>query len=242
MAGSDIKITSSEGGDFDAYLAAPASGGGPGVVIVPAVLGVNEGIRKFADDLAANGCLVAAIDPFWRTDPGPAGPGDADPDRAAKRARPRIKLIEQGVANVADALADLKSRPECNGRTAVVGFCYGGAYAVLGTTRLGCDAGISYHGTKVETYFDELELDSGGAIVSLHWGDLDHAAPPHCQEGARQLDAKMPNLDVIIYPGVKHGYMMSSAAAYDQPSYDTSWARTLEILTGLRDQPQRGAA
>ncbi|NQV57710.1 MAG: dienelactone hydrolase family protein [Rhodospirillales bacterium] len=242
MAGSDIKITSSSGGQFDAYLAAPDTGAGPGVVIVPAVHGVIGNIRNYADDLAANGCLVAAIDPFWRTDPGPTGPDDP-PSRASSRAKPRIKLIEQGVADVADALANLKARPECNGRTATMGFCYGGPYAVLGATRLGCDAGISYHGTKVETYFDELELNSGSATISLHWGDLDHAAPPHCQQGAAELNEKMANLDVIIYPGVLHGYMMKDhATAYNQEAYDTSFARTLEILTGLQDAPQRGAA
>jgi len=52
----------------------------------------------------------------------------------------------------------------------------------------------------------------------------------------------MSNLDVIIYPGIKHGYMMPSAPAWDQGSFDTSWARTLEILTGLQDEPKRGAA
>ena len=87
-----------------------------------------------------------------------------------------------------------------------------------------------------------MELNSNGATISLHWGDLDHAAPPHCQEGAAELNAKMSNLDVIIYPGIKHGYMMPSAPAWDQGSFDTSWARTLEILTGLQDEPKRGAA
>ena len=240
MAGTDIKVTSSSGPQFDAYLAMPASGAGPGVVVAPAVHGVNEGIRNFTDSLATAGCLAVALDMFWRTDPGPTGPDDGD--RASKRAKPRIKLIEQGVADIADGLAYLKGLAGYNGRTATIGFCYGGPYAVLGATRLGCDAGISYHGTKVETYFDELELNSNGATISLHWGDLDHAAPPHCQEGAAELNAKMSNLDVIIYPGIKHGYMMPSAPAWDQGSFDTSWARTLEILTGLQDEPKRGAA
>ena len=242
MAGSDIKITSFGGGEFDGYLATPGSGPGPGVVIAPAVHGINQGIRKFADDLAAAGCVAAAFDPFWRTDPGPTGPDDADPDRASKRSKPRIKLIEQGVADLADTLAVIRAHPECNGRSATIGFCYGGPYAVLGATRHGCDAGISYHGTKVETYFDELEFHSNGATISLHWGDLDHAAPLHCLDAARELDSKMSNLDLIIYPGIKHGYMMPMAPAWDQPSFDTSWARTLEILTGLKDQPKQGAA
>ena len=47
MAGKDIKILSSSGTEFDAYLAAPASGAGPGVVVAPAVHGINEGIRNF---------------------------------------------------------------------------------------------------------------------------------------------------------------------------------------------------
>ncbi len=49
MTGTDIKITSSSGSDFDAYLAMPASGAGPGVVVAPAVHGINQGIRDFTD-------------------------------------------------------------------------------------------------------------------------------------------------------------------------------------------------
>ena len=71
MAGTDIKIPSSSGSDFDAYLAMPASGAGPGVVVAPAVHGVNQGIRDFTDSLAEAGCLAVALDLFWRTDPGP---------------------------------------------------------------------------------------------------------------------------------------------------------------------------
>ena len=42
MTGQDIKISASEGGTFDAYLALPESGSGPGVVISSGLLAVGN--------------------------------------------------------------------------------------------------------------------------------------------------------------------------------------------------------
>ena len=56
-----------------------------------------------------------------------------------------------------DTLAHLRTLPQFNGRAATMGFCYGGPYAILGPKRLGYDAGISCHGTRLLDYIDELE-------------------------------------------------------------------------------------
>jgi carboxymethylenebutenolidase len=56
----------------------------------------------------------------------------------------------------------------------------------------------------------------------------------------------MKNVEVHIFPGVLHGYMMKgNAKAYDRKTYDFSMTRALAILEGLRDkaqQPRRSAA
>ncbi len=65
-----------------------------------------------------------------------------------------------------------------NGRAAVIGFCYGGPYAILGPKRLGYEAGIACHGSQMFDFIDELEgLD---LPVCLIWGDQDHQAPAAC--------------------------------------------------------------
>jgi len=50
----------------------------------------------------------------------------------------------------------------------------------------------------------------------------------------------MKNVEVHIFPGVLHGYMMrGNAKAFDQKSYEFSMARALAVLKGLRGEGER---
>ena len=63
--GEKIEITTADG-SFAAYLAKPASGKGPGIVVIQEIFGVNANVRAIADDLAAKGYVALAPDLFWR--------------------------------------------------------------------------------------------------------------------------------------------------------------------------------
>ena len=43
----------------------------------------------------------------------------------------------------------------------------------------------------------------------------------------------MKNLELHIFPGVEHGYMMPDAKAFDHKTRDFSMQRALAILAGL---------
>ena len=47
--GEKIEITTADGA-FAAYLAKPASGKGPGIVVIQEIFGVNANLRAIADD------------------------------------------------------------------------------------------------------------------------------------------------------------------------------------------------
>jgi carboxymethylenebutenolidase len=71
--------------------------------------------------------------------------------------------------------------------------------------------------------------------VCLIWGDQDHAAPAPVLEMYRELAKKKKNVEVHIFPGVQHGYMMRGAPkAFDQKMYDFSMGRALATLKALR--------
>jgi len=241
MAGKHIKIRASGGGEFDCYLALPdAKGKAPAIVLASAVHGVDADMRAIADEFAAAGYIAAAPDLFWRTVPGPLG---RDDDRTKTRSQPRLQVIKTGEADMADTLAEVRKLPQFNGRAAAMGFCFGGPYAILGPKRLGYDAGISCHGTQLIDYIKEL--DGVTQPVCIIWGDQDHAAPPPVQEVYRAVPARMKNVDVNIFPGVLHGYMMrGNPKAYHAETYKFSMGRALAILNGLRggeDQTRRSA-
>jgi len=231
MPGKTIKIRSTEGGEFDCYLAVPnADGPMPAVVLACAVHGVDADIRQIADEFAGHGVIAAAPDLFWRTVPGPLSHDD---ERCQPRSQPRLEKIKTGERDMIDTLAQLRTLPQFNGRAATMGFCYGGPYAILGPKRLGYAAGISCHGTQMLDYIGEL--DGVTEPVCIIWGDKDHRAPPEVQAAYRPVPSRMKNVEVHIFPGILHGYMMpGSPKAFDQKSRDFSMKRALAILDGLR--------
>ncbi len=230
-AGNSVKIDSSAGGAFDCYLATPKSDGAvPAIVLASAVHGVDADICAIADEFAAHGFLAAAPDLFWRSIPGPLSHDDK---RTQERSQPRLARIKEGERDMADTLAYLRTLPQFNGRAATIGFCYGGPYAIIGPQRLGYAAGISCHGTQMLDYIGEL--DGVCAPVCIIWGDRDHRAPPQVLDAYRPVPARMTNVEVHIFPGVKHGYMMrGTPAAFDQNTRDFSMARANAILDTLR--------
>ena len=70
MTGKTIAIKSHDGGTFGAYMAMPAAGSGPGLVVLQEIFGVNGHIRAVADRWAEEGYVVLAPDLFWRLKPG----------------------------------------------------------------------------------------------------------------------------------------------------------------------------
>jgi carboxymethylenebutenolidase len=232
MPGKTIQIHGRTGSDFDCYLTMPQTDGPvPAVVLASAVHGVDKDLRDLADEFAAHGFIAAAPDLFWRTIPGPLT--RADGELTTKRSQPRPEKIKTGEADLADTLAQLRELPEFNGRAAVMGFCYGGPYAILGPKRLGYAAGISCHGTRLQDYIGELEGLT--APICILWGDEDNQAPPEVLDAFRAVPPRMSNVELHIFPGIKHAYMMPDAGpAFSRGAREFSMARTLAILNDLR--------
>ena len=221
MPSKDLKITSSHGGEFDCYLALPEdSAKVPAIVLASAIHGVNGDLRAIADEFASHGYIAAAPDLFWQSVPGPRG-------------QPRLEKIKANESDMTDTLAMVRKLPQHNGRAATMGFCYGGPFAALGPAKLGYDAGIGCHSTQMKDYMDVIEGTT--KPVCLLWGDKDTMAPPELLEAYRELAAKKKNLELHIFPGILHSYMMpGSTGAYDQEKRDFTMKRSLEILAGLR--------
>jgi carboxymethylenebutenolidase len=239
MPGKTIKVTSSKGGAFDCYLALPTgSEKTPAIVLACAIHGVDKDLRDIADEFASRGFIAAAPDLFWQSIPGPMGQDDR---RAAERAQPRLEKIAAGEADMADTLAHLKTLPQFNGRAAAIGFCYGGPYAILGPKRLGYTAGLSCHGTRMQDFIGAL--DGVTQPVCIMWGDQDHVAPKEVLDAYRAVPPRQKNVEVHIFPGILHGYMMPEhVKAYDANTRAFSMGRALSILEGLKGQGLRQAS
>ena len=229
MLGKFDKIRASGGGAFDCYLvAAEREKPAAAIVLASAIHGVDDDMIAIAEELAAYGFIVAVPDLFWRSIAGPLSRNDP---RAAQRAQPRLEQIKAGEADMIDTLRHLGTLPQFNGRAAVMGFCYGGPYAILGPKRLGYAAGICCHGSEMWAY--RHELAAVRRPVCLIWGDKDNQAPAEVLEAYRELAMRAANVELHVFPGVLHGYMMRASPSFDRATHDFSIKRARDILGGL---------
>ena len=234
MPGKTIQIHGRADSDFDCYLPMPdARGPMPAVVLASAIHGVDRDLRNLADEFAAHGFIAAVPICSGARSPSLSPVVAADSELTTQRGQPRAEKIKTGEADMADTLAGLQALAEFNGRAAVMGFCYGGPYAILGPKRLGYAAGISCHGTRLQDYIGDL--DGVTTPVCIIWGDDDNQAPPEVLDAFRAVPPRMSNVELHIFPGIKHAYMMPDAgAAFSKTTREFSMARALAILDGLR--------
>jgi carboxymethylenebutenolidase len=231
MAGRWIRIAAPGGGSFEGYLSAPASGSGPGLVMVQEIFGVNPSIRHLADLFAAEGFTVLAPDFFWRIEPRVELPFD---EAGMKRAQELHKAFDydQGVKDLGAAVEALRKQPECKGPVAVTGYCLGGTFAYLAAARLPVDGAIAYYGTRIHNYLEEA-----GKLrcpVLLHFGELDHAVPPEALAKIRAALQGNRHVQIHAYPGAKHAFANPMRPAnYDEKSAKLANERTFAFLRGL---------
>ena len=91
----------SNGGTAEGYLARPASGGGPGVVVIQEWWGLNDNIKGIADRFAAEGFVALAPDLYH-------GQVTAEPDEAGKLMMGlRIEEAEKDLRGSVNYLAQL---------------------------------------------------------------------------------------------------------------------------------------
>src|ERR1700685_4312245 len=65
-----ISVPSHDGREFSAYLALPAAGRGPGIVVLQESFGVNHNMRDACDWFAARGFVALFPDLYCRIEPG----------------------------------------------------------------------------------------------------------------------------------------------------------------------------
>jgi carboxymethylenebutenolidase len=207
MPGAEITYTTRENENFTGYLAAPnGAEKATGLLLITAIFGIDDEMKELSDAWAADGFLVSVPDIFWRVMPGPT----ADMEKAFARFGAFDQ--DQGMLDIEDLIDDLKSRPQCNGKIAVLGFCFGGLYAHLGASRLGIDAGGAFHGTKIGPLADEAARVT--CPVSFHFGDQDPVVPMDEVELIQKAYAGHDNAEIAVHAGASHNFSMPYKEGY----------------------------
>jgi len=219
-----VEFSSPNGyGTVKGYLAKPANASGklPGVLVVHENRGLNPHIEDIARRLALDNFVAFAPDALT-----PLGgyPGDEDKARELFPKLDQAKTREDFVA----AAGVLKNRPECTGKTGVVGFCYGGGMAHTLSTRLSdLNAAVSFYGNHPPVE-DAAKVKSA---LLIHFAAVDeriNAAWPAYETALKAAGVRYTAHQYAA--GTQHGFNNDTTPRFDATAAKLAWDRTLAFF------------
>ncbi len=220
-AGRDIDFASN-GETIRGYLAVPASGSGPGVLVLQEWWGLVDHIRDLCDRLAREGFVALAPDLY-------RGEATGDPDQAGRLMMGlEIPRAARDLDGAGQAL--LQHEATSGSKLGAIGFCMGGQLALFAATRnprIG--AVVDFYGIHPNI---TLELSGLEAAVLGIFAERDTFVPP---EAARKLEADLRangiETDFEVFEGVDHAFMNETRPdAYDAAAAARAWEKTVGFL------------
>lgn len=221
MTGQNVSFASN-GDSCDGYLAVPASGSGPGVIVVQEWWGLVDHIKHVADRLAEEGYVALAPDFFHGV--------QTDEPSEAQRLLMGLAM-DRAAREIQGAARYLVGRDDTSrGGVGVVGFCMGGSLALW--------AGALADEVKVAVGFypaipwERMSPTWGsyeGKTAVVHTCEHDGGSKaPGIQAAAQGISEAGGIVEVYDYVGTQHAFFNDDRPeVYDPAASAAAWQRTL---------------
>ena len=200
------------------YLVRPAAGR-PGLVVVQEWWGLVPHIQDVVGRFADQGYVTLAPDLYH---------GKKTTD--AEEAQHLMQGLDWGRAatEIAGAVRHLRESEGCT-HVGVVGFCMGGALAVIAASQPGVDAYVAFYGFPPKGAVDHEKITVPGLLL---FGETDeHFSIPEVQAFAAQQNHRNIPTEVVLYPGAGHAFFNDTRPeAYRAPAANEAWRRALALL------------
>ena len=221
-----INFTTADGNAARGYLATPATGTGPGVLVIQEWWGLVDHIKEVCDRFAEAGWVALAPDLY----DGREVPLD-EPDEAAK-AMMGMQL-SRAAADLDGAVDVLVARSAGHG-VGVIGFCMGGGLAlVVGANRPDAVAAVvSCYGVLPwpEAHPDYTNLAAATLLQCA--GEDDFFTPDAARALASRLEDLGKVVELAIYDGAQHAFFNDDRPeVYDPTAAQALWERSLDFLS-----------
>ncbi len=203
-----------------AYYATPAaSDGAPGVVIIQEWWGLNAQIKKTADRVAATG-FRALVPDLYR------GELTTDGDEANHM----MNDLDWGEACGQDIRGALQHLSLGGKKASVMGFCMGGALAILSAVNLEeARAAVCFYGIPPKEAADPAKIRCPFLGHFATEDDWCNAAAVEALQ--RSLDEGDVDAKIHVYEDTKHAFFNETRPeVFDKEASAMAWARSIDFL------------
>jgi carboxymethylenebutenolidase len=211
-------------GSGEGYLARPATGAGPGVVVIQEWWGLVPHIRSLADRFAKAGFVALAPDLYH-------GEQASEPDDAGKLMMSlAMDQAAKDIAGAADYLAGLEGTTD---QVGTVGFCMGGSLALWSATLSPTIvATVGFYPPVPWERMSPTWSNYAGKAALIHCSEQDGtSAAPGIKTAVQAITEARGECTTYDYPGTDHAFFNDDRPeVYHASAAATAWARTLEFL------------
>ncbi|AWO00974.1 carboxymethylenebutenolidase [Chitinophaga alhagiae] len=211
-----------EGVTMKGLLVKPkAEGKYGGVVVIHENRGLTPHIKDVTRRVARAGYLALGVDALSVFGGTPANEDEG---------RTLIGKLDmaQNLQNYLKGLSYLRSRPDSNGKTGCIGFCWGGAMAnQLAVHDPELKAAVAYYGRQAEA----ADVPKIKARLLLHYGEMDERVNAGIPAYEAALKAAGTRYELYVYKGAQHAFNNdASPARYNEAAAKLAWERTLQLF------------
>lgn len=215
-----VTATTADGRTVQAALALPEQRDDPvpGVLLIHEWWGLNDQIKSMAREFAQQGFAALAVDLY-------GGEVAQTPERA-RELMGQVK-DDQAIDTLTTWVQWLEQRPETTQQIGVVGWCFGGGWALRTAIHAPVDAAVIYYG-NVDVPADRLQQIDAPVLGHFATKDqhINEAMVNAFQE--RMKEAGQP-LELYWYDA-DHAFANPTGARYDAGAAAQAWTRTLAFM------------
>lgn len=211
-----------DGSTMKGYLARPKADKKYGsVIVIHENRGLNPHIKDVTRRVAKAGYLALGVDAL-----SPLGGTPEDEDKA-RGLFGQLDAVKN-ITNFQKGFEYLKSRKESNGKTACVGFCWGGGLSNdLAVATPDLKAAVAYYGRQAKAE----DVPKIKAALLLHYGALDERINAGIPAYEQALKAANKKYELFIYEGAQHAFNNDTAPTrYNEAAAKLAWERTLKLF------------
>lgn len=225
MPVSTIHISADAGGSFEAFVAVPKAGKGPGLLLCPEIYRLDSFLREVAEVYAAEGYTVVAPDVLR---PVASAGSLRRGTRASFDVFTRFDMA-QALEDLEVTIQAMRRMPEVVGRIGALGHSLGALLALLVAARNLVDCAVAYHPIHLQHYLREL---SGVQVpIAVHFAEVvESHAPGDLGDFDPKSGPGAATRRIYFYPDAHPSFALTGSPHYQARAAQIAHQRSIMLF------------